>query len=99
MAPKTANGKGGKNRESDICSLLQLQKPFRYFQAFSVISLGKFSHYGIVQERFPERKRLITINSYHGLFQIEYYKNLCQTNSDIFVIAKMRQRHFFLTFY
>ena len=32
----------------------------------------------------PGRKRLITINFYHGLFQIEYYKNLCQTNSDIF---------------
>ena len=32
----------------------------------------------------PGRKRLITINFYLGLFQIEYYKNLCQTNSDIF---------------
>ena len=28
--------------ESDICSLLHLQKLFRYFRAFSVISLGSF---------------------------------------------------------
>ena len=93
MAPKTADNRLRKHRrqstekeerivtatmyfsrsESDICSLLHLQKLFRYFRAFSVIS--------------------------HALFQIECHKNLCQTNSDIFVIAKMRQRHFFLTFY
>ena len=43
--------------ESDICSLLHLQELFRYFQAFSATSLGKFSDYGIAQERSPERKK------------------------------------------
>ena len=75
--------------ESDICSLLHLQKLFRYFQAFSAISLGKFSDYGIVQERSPERKRLITINSYQALFKSSITKIYAQLKATFSSSAKM----------
>ena len=93
------------NGESDIwcllhfgCLTVKLQSLVRFFKHFLLFSLNRFANVGIIEEQSIQEGRLTTIFFSGAIFAVkfktEYHKNLCWTESDIFFLAKLQQRHF-----
>lgn len=97
--PKLATILLALSSKSDICSLLHFgcfsregtnSRPSFSLELFLITVLFKIGPSREKQQFLPSAIYICR------KFQIAYYTNICWSEEDIFLLAKMRQRHFFI---